>query len=144
MRVKSRLVPKECEVYVAVGGKGECWLWVGGTSRNKKHRRPYFRSKPAYRYIYESIFGPLSKNEFLCHKCDNPMCVNPSHLFVGSQADNMKDAVAKGRPIGRPSKRHRLADQMIGMRKKGASMYRIAKSLGLDHSTIRWHLSKEA
>jgi DNA invertase Pin-like site-specific DNA recombinase len=79
----------------------------------------------------------------LCHKCDNPMCVNPSHLFVGTQVDNMRDAVAKGRPVGRPSKRHPLASRMIAMRKSGSSMYGIAKSLGLDHSTIRWHLSKE-
>lgn len=137
------LIPSECARFVSVAGDGECWAWIGGTSKNKNHRRPYFRNKPAYRYIYERAVRPLSSNEFLCHKCDNPMCVNPSHLFVGSQADNMRDAVTKGRAVGRPSKRHPLADRMVAMREVGASIYQIAKSLGLDHSTIRWHLSKE-
>lgn len=136
-------IPDECVRFVRVSKPAECWLWTGGTSRNKKHRRPYFRNKPAYRYIYERAVRPLVAGELLCHKCDNPMCVNPLHLFVGSQSDNMRDAIAKGRPVGRPSKRHPQADRMIAMREVGLSVYQIAKSLGLDHSTIRWHLSKE-
>ena len=137
-------LPEECARFVRVASGDRCWLWIGGTSRNKKHRRPYFRNKPAYRYIYEQAVRPLGSGELLCHKCDNPMCVNPSHLFVGSKSDNMRDAIAKGRPVGRPPKRHPLADRMVAMREIGLSVCQIAKSLGLDRSTIRWHLSKES
>jgi hypothetical protein len=137
------VIPKECEQYVVIAGMNDCWLWAGGTSRNKKHRRPYFRNEPAYRYIYKRCVGNLSQSQLLCHKCDNPMCVNPRHLFVGTQRDNMQDAIAKRRPVGRPRKDHPLAAKMKQMAARGATQYAIAKRLGVDHSTVRWHLSKE-
>lgn len=91
---------------VAVGGPSECWLWKG--PRNKQgYGYLYFCMTvlPASRVAYIITHGdipPISgARQNVCHKCDNPPCCNPSHLFVGSGRANMRDAVMKGRHRGK-------------------------------------------
>lgn len=77
-----------------------CWLWKGAT-----HKQGYglFRSvsnevmKLAHRVSYELYIGPIPEGIKVLHSCDVTSCVNPSHLFLGTQKDNMKDAATKGR-----------------------------------------------
>lgn len=76
-----------------------CWLWIGsrlptgyGTFRVGK------KVKRAHRVSWELHNGPIIDGSLLvCHTCDNPMCVNPDHLFLGTNLDNMRDRNAKGR-----------------------------------------------
>lgn len=120
-----------------------CWIWIGGTSKNKNHRRPSTNNKLVYRIIWELFYGQIPNNLNICHKCDNPLCVNPEHLFLGTQKDNMQDAKRKGRKLGRPPKKHMSLTKMIKYYNQGKSLYFIEKRLNIDHSTIKYHLKKE-
>jgi hypothetical protein len=83
---------------VAKQGEEACWEWIG-----TKHKKGYGsirnadKMEKAHRVAYEMSKGPIPKGLLVCHKCDNPGCVNPTHLFVGTNDDNMQDMVAKGR-----------------------------------------------
>ena len=75
-----------------------CWLWRG-PQNGKGYGRIYHNKKRqvAHRIAYELTVGPIPDGLFACHKCDNPICVNPDHLFLGTQQDNMRDWTQKGK-----------------------------------------------
>ena len=59
--------------------------------------RDKFRFTSSPRYAYEIWVGPIPDGKSVLHRCDNPACCNPAHLFIGTQLDNMRDMIAKGR-----------------------------------------------
>lgn len=94
---------------IKVDQKTGCWNWTRmkkplgyGVIAVRVGRRdqPQFQ-KMAHRVAYELWKGAPGEL-FVCHKCDNPPCCNPDHLFLGTAKDNFEDAVAKGRMTGRP------------------------------------------
>jgi hypothetical protein len=79
--------------------KGEgCWLWTGAIG-TKGYGRVQYRGQlwTASRAVYNEFVGPIPAGMWVLHRCDNPPCVNPAHLFLGTHTDNVRDAVAKGR-----------------------------------------------
>lgn len=80
------------------GPNGDCHVWTASKDANGYgHIRYQQRTWLAHRVVYLLTHGSLSDDVFVCHRCDNPSCVNPSHLFIGTQQDNMDDMVSKGR-----------------------------------------------
>lgn len=82
---------------------GACWVWIGpkagrgyGTMSLGSRADHSDRTECAHRLSWEIANGPAG-NSFVLHKCDNPPCVRPEHLFIGSQLDNMRDMRSKGR-----------------------------------------------
>ena len=80
-----------------VDRNGDCWLWKGCQTKGYGVVARSGRQTYAHRYAHEITHGPIPKGSYVCHRCDQPLCCRPEHLFLGSQTDNMRDAAAKGR-----------------------------------------------
>lgn len=91
---------------VDVGNVDDCWNWKascmrGGYGGFKYYINPLDRKTrkqiSAHRFSYIITNGDIPRGLLVCHSCDNPKCCNPKHLFIGTQTDNMRDMVFKGR-----------------------------------------------
>ncbi len=89
---------------VDVRSKDECWNWLGHILTHSGYGQYHNGTKKmlAHRMSWELTFGPIPNGPgyhgfCVCHSCDNKPCVNPTHLFLGTQLDNMRDCKAKGR-----------------------------------------------
>ncbi len=94
-------IPLEDRYWAKVDKRGpdECWPWTGATDgRRYGIISQNGRNRKATHVAVEFATGePFPAKKMACHTCDNPPCVNPAHLFVGTMQDNMRDAFAKGR-----------------------------------------------
>lgn len=144
------MVPIDERFWVKVDRRGddECWPWTACRSQ-KGYGRFRFNGNQtnAHRVAFILTRGPIADALLVCHRCDNPICCNPAHLFLGSNADNMADMVRKGRSgVGEPhphlphfKNRSLTADEITAIRSlnsQGLGYKRLAARFDVHHSTI--------
>jgi hypothetical protein len=130
------------------GGVDACWPWTGSTVKGGYGHvgGEDARMVGTHRVALELALGrPLGPGMRACHTCDNPPCCNPRHLFEGTQLDNLRDAVRKGRlhppnERGASHPRARLTEvQVLAIRERaadGATYQSLASSFGIAISTV--------
>lgn len=114
-----------------------CWLWVGHINRTGYgHMRVMGKTVMAHRLSYALLVKEPKKLHVL-HKCDTPCCVNPDHLFLGTNQDNVNDKMSKGRHRGKPQVL--TPDQKVVVKNLllTKSSYKIAPLFGVSSATIR-------
>lgn len=101
------------------------------------------RLRRLHRWVFEREYGPIPQGICVCHSCDNPACINPEHLFLGSHADNMADMIRKGRSHrvqqGEQNGRAKLTDVIVMAIKREAgrtSQGSLARRYGVAQSTV--------
>lgn len=129
---------------VPVLGPYECWPWAGATNAcGYGVASPVGGTGLVHRQAWMFSIGPIPPGHQVLHSCDNPPCVNPQHLFLGTQIDNIKDMVSKGRAKGPDSERAKFSKlswvKVAGIRsaiRSGAIEKQLAEQYGVSESTI--------
>lgn len=143
----AHIVPLADRFFSKIGAKssGGCILWNGHVKDNGYgdiHERHAGRLLSAHRVAYDLMVGPIPEGMCVLHRCDNPPCINPTHLFLGTQLDNIADMVAKGRQSRGSGKgaNVKLDDNIVrDVRRRiasGDSNTAIGRDLGVSHVTI--------
>lgn len=122
----------------------QCWLWTGSLSGKGYGQFRVDSSRPqlAHRVSYGLFVGPPG-DSFVLHRCDTPRCINPEHLFLGTQADNVADMQSKGRARkrgipGEANCQAKLTEASVrSIRLSHASDADLAKQYGVGSSTVR-------
>lgn len=118
-----------------------CWIWVG--AKRKGYGNFFFcgSNVSAHRFSYEHHIGEIPEGLLVCHKCDNPACVNPEHLFVGSVAENTADMLKKGRqskgaPPDKLAIKQNVIEKIHALHLTGLSNRKIANLLGVSPTHV--------
>jgi hypothetical protein len=125
------------------GEREDCWLWIGSIDTRGYGNvaadggRPLLR---AHRVSYELNVVPIPAGLVVCHRCDVRRCVNPAHLFVATQRDNVLDMLRKGRSNRPAGERHKDAKLTVAhvqaIRADGRATREICAEYGIAPSTL--------
>jgi len=131
---------------------GNCWEWKAGkfVSGHGQWENNFFPERRSHRVSWFIHFGEIPSDIFVCHKCDNPACVRPDHLFLGTALDNIKDMDLKGRrkTVARKGElcgMSKLTEHDVleirEMIKNGNTQWCVANHFGIKQSTV-WSIKE--
>lgn len=138
---------------VDVRGEDECWLWKAG---KRGHYGSSYRSGKvlgAHQHSYIIAHGSIPDDHDVCHSCDNPLCVNPKHLWAGTHAQNMADMATKGRAArefatGTNAYNAKLTDERVReirrLYAEGVTMRALSKQFGVSQPNISYIVNRKA
>lgn len=127
------------------GFQTPCWEWTGGKSNSRGYGTIMHKGKQwrVPRLIWTLRFGPIPDGMEVCHKCDNPPCFKPDHLYLATHLQNIRDAYSKGLVPAIKGEDHgcsKLTEkEVIEIRKRyspGSSRHTLAKEFGVSHNLI--------
>jgi len=133
--------PTDFWAQVSKRGRDDCWLWNRWKDKDGYGQiRRFGRKCRAHRVAYELTRGPIPKGRFVLHSCDNPSCVNPQHLWIGTHTDNVRDMMNKGRNVylhGERNPHSKLTNEVVlEIRNAVGSSYSIARRFNISQSNI--------
>lgn len=122
-----------------------CWEWIAARSKYGYGQFSVgYSMRPAHRVAWALVHGPIPTGMHVLHRCDNPPCVNPDHLLLGTNEDNVRDRDRKGRGVrpkgerhGRSKLREKEVREILRFRANGLGATRIAADYGVAPCTIR-------
>jgi hypothetical protein len=130
---------------VDMKGPDDCWEWLAhrdcwGYGQFKVNRKTMFAHRFSFAH-YKNNEQSIPSNLYVCHHCDNPGCVNPNHLFLGTHTDNMKDMVRKGRRANPKPKKH-TDEEVAKIRLDYASGLSLSKVAKLNNTvkSLVWNI----
>jgi len=136
--------PVEQRFWEKVDKSESCWIWKGTTYSNG-YGRICVNGKHvlAHRLSWTLTHSDIPDGFHVCHGCDTPLCVNPEHLFLGTQKDNMQDMISKGRRVNPVMPRGEYAyaakltrEQVDYIRSSSLSVSSLARELGVTIRTV--------
>lgn len=138
-------IPAELRFWSKVDKRGpdECWGWLATKTNGYAALKVNGTMGPASRVSWKIHRGAISDGLMVCHHCDNPSCVNPAHLFLGTHQDNMNDMAAKGRAVasgvrGETHGNAKLSQaQAIEIRAMSGTNQAIARLFGVSREQVR-------
>lgn len=141
-RLRPHQVRQRFDAKVSRCGDHECWPWKGSVTRGGYGQMWLTGHGPtsAHRLAWLFANGPIPSGQSVLHRCDNPPCCNPVHLFLGTHADNMRDAVKKRRfSVARPN-RQKLSSETLAaidaLLANGHAQIAIARRFGVSKGWI--------
>jgi hypothetical protein len=133
------MVAPEAERFWSKVQKGDgCWHWIactGGGGYGAFTPTGTHRHTTAHRVAWRLTYDPIPKGQFVCHRCDNPRCCRPDHLFLGDAADNNQDRSRKGRhPLAKLNPA--LVRDIRRRYAAGENQRQLAEAFGVSQATI--------